>query len=701
MRLRILFVGVLVAVLLVSAVSIRARADATVSFGSTVREAAVDTNGNGLYDELQITVDVVVNVSGSYLVSFSAQSATLGFGFQTVQEDFILGTHAVTFTLYGPTLYEYHLDGPYNVSITVTAGTGCIRFCPPNAALTYQTHAYRYTQFDPPYAYVSGPITDSGRDTDGDGYYNLLVVDVPITVNETTEFSANVQVTSGMSNAGGLMTGGAAKTYAPGNYVLEFTFDGRAFYYYKASGPYSVQGSLDLVGIGYAGGIIHTTAAHPYTAFQRPDADFAGPLTYDALGTNGSYDALRIHVPVRVTVAGDYLFQSDLGYGYGSGTNVYRAVHLAPGPTTVDLDYNGIGLSRLSSDGPWYGSVMVERLGGPVYDANQTLFTTPAYTRSEFASRPVSTLTLSVTVSGCTINCLYSTAAYDPSNGFIQWEQPGANSLTLYDGTFEVLISGIDGSVVKQVTVAGNQQLNVAMAPPPTSWVNQTFDFVSVNESVLSTSYTTWGGAPAARWWADLDGNHDGIANTTELAPTAEFYLNWQGGASLDLDNQPYPNGPAAVTGVIGSGPVIDGAPLTVQDTVDFRFPELPSPSFPKNITILLASTPPTYRAFYDFELPAGTVASLTTTNPGTLTRVSATEWTLLAAAPTFQGYPQRFSVVSIEVGSGTGGGGMSGSDALVFLLLIVVPIAVAVVVLVIALRRIPRKLPAAPPPTG
>lgn len=692
-------IAVVVLGLVLATVPMRAAADATVSFGPVVLEMAVDTNGNGLYDQLQITVDLIVNVSGTYRLAFSVQSTNLGFGYQQIQEYLSVGTHAITFALFGPTIYEYRQNGPYNVTIRADTGV-CYPTCTALASMWYQTHAYSYTQFDPPYAYVSGPITDSGRDTNGDGYYDLLVLNVPITVNQTTELSAYANVLPG--TVAGPMTGGVPKTYTRGSYVLEFTFDGRMLYYYKASGPYSIEGSLYLEEIGYAGGFAVTTAAYPYTAFQRADADFDGPMTYEPLGTNGSYTALRLHVPLRVSVAGDYLLQSSFGYGYGTGTNAYRAVRLIPGPTTVDLDFNGIALNRLGYDGPWSVNVMVERLGGPVWDANDTLFMTPPYTVSEFESRPVSNLGLNLSVAGCTANCLSLVAAYDPSNGFIQWQQPGATSLPLYDGTFEVLVPGMQSSVVEQVTMSGTRELNVALRPPPTEWVNQTYDFVTVNETIVSTAYTTWGRSAAARWWADLSGNHDGIANTTELTATAWFYTNWLSGANVDLDNVPYPSGDVIPTAVIGAGPVTDTAPVTLQDSQDLRFPELPTPSFPKNITILLPYTPSFYRAFYDFKLSVGMTASLTTTNAGTPTQVGRTEWTLLAAEPTFMGYPRSFSSVVIEVGgTGLASGGPVPVTVLLIVLVLMAVVGAVFVLLVVAVLRGPRpRKGKVPPPT-
>ncbi len=704
MRLAILVAMVgIVSGLVLATVPIRVGADATVSFGPRVLEKPVDTNGNGLYDQLQLTFDLIVNVSGTYVISFSAQSPILGFGFQRLQQDFSVGTHAITFALYGPTIYEYRLDGPYNVTIRADT-TICYPTCSPLAVLGYQTHAYRYTQFDPPYAYVSGPLTDSGQDTNGDGYYDLLVLDVPITVNQTTELSAYANVVTG-TNAGGPMVGGVPKTYARGSYVLEFTFDGQMLYYYKASGPFSIAGSLYLEDIGYAGGFAETTAAYPYTSFERADADFDGPMTYEPLGTNGSYTALRVHVPLRVSVAGDYLLQSDLGYGYGSGTNAYRALHLAPGQTTVDLDYNGIVVNRLGYDGPWYGSVTVERLGGPVWDANYTLLTTPPYPTSDFESRPVSTLFLNLAVPGCTTNCFSLVGAYDPSNGFIAWQQPGVSSLPLYDGTFEVLIPGYQASTVKQVTLSGSQPLVVSLSAPPVEWVNQTYDFLTVNETIVSTAYTTWGRSAAARWYADLAGNHDGVANTTELAMTAWFYTNWQGGANVFLDDAPYPSAPANPTTVVGAGPVTDTAPVTLRDSLDLRFPELPSPSFPKNISILLPYTPPFYQAVYDFKVSVGMTASLTTTNAGTVIQVGRTEWTLQAAAPTFMGYPRSFSSVVIEVGGPPITSGGPGSDTVLAIVVLIAVAGAIFLLTAVAVMRVPGppkgRLPPRTPPPG
>ena len=537
------------------------------------------------------------------------------------------------------------------------------------------------------------------------------MVTVPVTVNQTVELAADVSLSSTEVDAGGPMSGGPARTYAPGTYRMNFTFDGRAFYYYRASGPYTVSGALRLVGISFAGGFVHTTAAYPYAAFQRADANFTGDPTYELVDTkgNGKADVLRIHVPLRLTVAGDYIVQSDLGYGYGTGANVYRAVHLDAGTTTLDLDYNGIALGRLGYDGPWYGSVMIEALNGPVYDGSEVLLTTPAYLESAFESRPVSSLAVNVTIPGCTVNCLTPLLAYDPSNGDVVWSQPDTlSTLPLYNGTFEVLVETTQGSAVRTVTVSGDTSLDVTVVPPPVDRANQTYDFVSVNESVVTAAYTTWGGAPGIRFMADLLGNHDGIANATELGLTEGFFSGWHNRASLALDGESYPLVASALTGVDGAGPVTDPAPVVLRGSLDYRFPELPSPTFPKNITLSLPWIPPYYQARYDFQLPAGTVATFATGNPGVVTRVSSTEWTLTAAAPMQGSFAYGPWTVVLEVGaspsteSGPGSADVPGR----VLALVAVP-AVAVGLGVLYLLRRPRRgaqggapPPRVPPPT-
>ena len=683
----------IVVFLLLGGLALPTRAEGGASFGPQMRTATFDTNGNGLYDVLQVIVDLVVTVPGSYTVSFQAATPALVFGMDGVSRTFDVGTYPLTFAVSGTVIQAYHLDGPYNVTVQVTQ---CGGFCPPVAEATYQTAAYRYTQFDPPYAYVSGPITDAGRDTNGDGLYELLVVDVPVTVNQTTELSASVYLSGPGSLAGGHMSGGVARTYAPGTYDLEFTMDGRIFYYYRASGRYSVEGSLTMVGIGWAGAILHTTALYPYDVFARPDGDFAAPPTYETLDTNGNgkADLLRIHVPLRVTAEGDYILQSDLGYGYGMGTNAYRAIHLAPGRTTVDLDYNGIALSHLALNAPWMGSLTVERLGGPLYDANQTMLTTPAYLASDFESRPVSTLQLDVSVPGCSSNCLYSIGTYDPSNGFLAWSAPDAlDALPLYNGTFDVLVSTAQGSVVRQVTVSGDTTVGVTVSASPPAAVRQTLDFAVLNETLVSTSETETRDAPYIRFTADLYGNHDGVANATELALTEGFLPGWLHAPSVLLDRQAFPVAWDRLTGVDGEGPVTSTAPVTLHASTDLRFSELPSSAFPKNLTILLPWTPPYFEATYDIALPEGTHAELTTSGAATVARVNVTAWTVTPTAASPGRYPQGGDWVNLEVAlqpnpAGGPGGGGPVLPALLLMLLLAVPLACVAAVTAYLLRR-------------
>ncbi len=107
--------------------------------------AGVDVDGNGLFDRLDLTVDVIVDAAGPYSFSASLTDAAgndVGFcaGTQVLES----GTSTIALTIPGEQLVKHGADGPYRLSNLVLFGAGQSLIA--RHALT--TAPFRVSQFE-------------------------------------------------------------------------------------------------------------------------------------------------------------------------------------------------------------------------------------------------------------------------------------------------------------------------------------------------------------------------------------------------------------------------------------------------------------------------------------------------------------------------------------------------------------------------
>ena len=163
----------------------------------------VDTDGNSLYDYLEIDAEINVTVTGNFqvraweLVDLSSNYVYVNNYSQGFLEP---GVRYLNFSFYGPTIFGSRLNPQSVSSIELDAGD----FMLPvdsihNVALS---RAYNYTEFDPA-TYLTGRISDRGVDTDGDGLFNYLEVGIEFNVTDPGKYQVNM---AGLLEQNGTMT---------------------------------------------------------------------------------------------------------------------------------------------------------------------------------------------------------------------------------------------------------------------------------------------------------------------------------------------------------------------------------------------------------------------------------------------------------------------------------------------------------------
>lgn len=203
-------------------------------FTDKVYDEGVDTDDNGLYDYLNITVEVNVTDTGTYSVNIW-ELANASYSYVTVgaysENSLTPGLHNVSLSIYGPKIYN---SGVTNISRIDWLG---LNFIDVDTHWSYMldyrfslnlSKSYNYTQFDG-HASLTGKISDSGEDSDGDGLFDYLVIGVEINVTKAGRYRVYVEDLIEQNTA-------IRHLYLP-QWVEDYFTEGTHTVYFKYYGP--------------------------------------------------------------------------------------------------------------------------------------------------------------------------------------------------------------------------------------------------------------------------------------------------------------------------------------------------------------------------------------------------------------------------------------------------------------------------------
>ena len=329
------------------------------TFNDVFADYGEDTDGDGLYNHLTIDIGVNVAIAGHYKVEGclyddldnyiekKSNYTYLNTGNQIVQLDFdgfkirkngANGTFDLKHLYLSNTTDGTQLDYIYNA---------------------YTTAYYNYTEFPIPPAEFNDVYVDYGEDTDGDGLYDYLVVDVGVNVTEAGDYEV-----SGYLYENGTYDSvdyDSNTTYLnEGNRTIQLRFEGIKIRNNEYNGTYDLKylflddeayPQLDYRYYAY------TTSYYNYTDFQIPPAKFNDVYVDYGEDTDGDglYDYLVADIGVNVTEVGEYRVS---GYLYECGT--YDSVdydsnttYLNEGSQTVQLRFEGIKIRQTEYNGTY------------------------------------------------------------------------------------------------------------------------------------------------------------------------------------------------------------------------------------------------------------------------------------------------------------------------------------------------------------
>jgi len=251
---------------------------------------------------------------------------------------------------------------------------------------------------------LSGSVADHGVDTDGDGLYNQLVIDVGVTVDVAGSYRVFGTLTDGADTT--IEQVRAEADLEPGARTVSLAFDGAALYALRHDGAFVVD---DIVleevatGMGLGRAAPYTTAVYAHTEFQRPpvlltgDAADRGEHT-DSLGEM-PYEALVIEVEVDMLAGADVQAHAKLYAADSSFVAACRtSATLVAGISSLAFRFTAEQIFRSGQAGPYtlrlfslWGTALSLRVPGVVA-------TTQPYALEDFA--PPTQFTVGGTVNG-------------------------------------------------------------------------------------------------------------------------------------------------------------------------------------------------------------------------------------------------------------------------------------------------------------
>lgn len=337
----------------------------------------LDTDGDGLFNYLAVEVRMEVFVSDTYIVS-----AQLDLGWPSYRT---LSAYNETALAAGSASVRLLFDGVFfrlsgrNQSLHVSMSLWSAAH---ERAFTWGFHAsrfYNFTEFEEIPFLLEPPYSDSGLDTDGDGLYNELVLEVRIDASS----SGLLWINANLYTSGSVVYATNSTHVEPGLTVVKLRFEGWMIRDRGRDGPYWIQFIVYGGMYGELARDVHNTGAYRSSDFD-PSLSIDPTRTTDRgedVNANGFFDFLAIDVALELEIGGSYVLSASIVFNDRMYVGGDARADLDAGHQVVTVRVNGMALWGIGVDGPYIVNLSLQRLFG---DEARTQHTTGPYLAASF-----------------------------------------------------------------------------------------------------------------------------------------------------------------------------------------------------------------------------------------------------------------------------------------------------------------------------
>lgn len=263
-------------------------APSTASVIGVVSELANDTDGNGLYNNLTLEVNLQVQTEGDYLITGVLEDSTGTFIANAAASPHLLpGSQNIQLVFDGNTIRSSEKDGPYNLARVIIYDIGSQGLITNAKTNVYSTQPYSFFNFEGPILGFGSGI-DYGTDSDGDGFYNSLTIELKILVAPgyagSYTFNAQLQDSNGI---GIEWYSNPSQNLNVGVNTIQLIYPGGAIATSKLAGPYRVGNfllyNLNNSTIRLSTSNAYTTGPYQFCQFQGAEQGSETGLCNDGL----------------------------------------------------------------------------------------------------------------------------------------------------------------------------------------------------------------------------------------------------------------------------------------------------------------------------------------------------------------------------------------------------------------------------------
>ncbi len=485
------------------------------SFGSlngTYQDLPIDSDGDGLYNSLNISVGVQINTSTIYnLVGWLED----GSGTEIVWASTVVtlgeGDNTIDLSFDGLTIRGSSLNGPYNLS-RVELRWATEPWLVEAANGPHITSAYQYTDFDSGIVEFSETFNESTIDTNSNSLYDYIILGIGVNVAA----AGNYTIYGNLEGNGSVAAAENTSYLTPGVHTVDLNFDGLGIRARRKNGPYTLgllsvfNSAGDEIDVLYDS---YNTSSYLYTAFEKPNAEFTGNFTDEGVDTdsNSLYDILRVQAEVDIIVSGNYSFSAHLWDINGTQITYNNSDWvLGTGIQNITVNLSGIDIGSHGVEGPYtLMSLTLHDENGSMLNYMPDDVNTSAYTYTQFESSstitgyvkdfngtPIDNVPVSLTGPTTTSAISDSAGSYSfsslPSGTYTLDVMPAPHinlnkySTTVYLSTGETEVVNITlsavGSIAGRVTDANGSAVSTYLYEdifePPQYTTNATGDYI-------------------------------------------------------------------------------------------------------------------------------------------------------------------------------------------------------------------------------
>ncbi|MFY0576125.1 hypothetical protein ACN28S_18760 [Cystobacter fuscus] len=202
-------------------------------FSGNAEDQGVDSNGNGRFEELTVSVRAAALVAGTYSLRGylrDGEGNLLGSNTQQVTLDATRTPVPSTLHFNGVAISRARAAGPYQVTLSLinTAGKTV-------AGLKHTTRAYALKDFEAPAGQLTRQFTDEGLDLDKDSLYDVLRARVGV---EAAAGTYVLEATLEDANGQSVTSAQTSVSLAAGAHTVSLDFPGAAIRTHGVDGPY-------------------------------------------------------------------------------------------------------------------------------------------------------------------------------------------------------------------------------------------------------------------------------------------------------------------------------------------------------------------------------------------------------------------------------------------------------------------------------